>query len=242
MSGHSKWATTKRAKSVTDAVRSRIFTKLAKLITVAARQGGGDPESNVQLRFAVDRAREASMPRDNIDRAIARGTGAGKEGALEEFSYDAAGPGGSAFIVEGVTDSKNRTTSELRNLLQQHGGKLGETGSQRWQFRHVGLFSVPVPAGTASDDVELAAIEAGADDTQAVEGEVEVITAPSSVAAVRDALTKSDLKPTQAEFRYVPTNALAADTLPDGGAEKVRALNEALLEHDDVQTVATNVV
>jgi len=241
MSGHSKWATTKRAKSVTDAVRSRIFTKLAKLITVAARQGG-DPESNVQLRFAVDRAREASMPRDNIDRAIARGTGAGKEGALEEFSYDAVGPGGSAFIVEGVTDSKNRTTSELRNVLQQHGGKLAETGSQRWQFRHVGSFSVPVPAGKTSDDVELAAIEAGADDTQATDGEVEVITAPTGVAAVREALAKAGFQPTQAGFRFIPTNALSADSLPDGASDNVRDLTEALLEHDDVQSVATNVV
>lgn len=242
MSGHSKWATTKRAKSVTDAVRSRVFTKLAKLITVAARQGGGDPNSNVQLRFAVDRAREASMPRDNIDRAIARGTGAGKEGALEEFSYDAVGAGGSAFIIEGVTDSKNRTASELRNMLQQHGGKLAETGTQRWQFRHVGSFSVPVPDGKTSDDVELAVIEAGADDTQAVDGEVEVITAPNGVAAVREALSKAGFQPTQAGFRFIPTNALAAYALPDGAGEKVRALTEALLDHDDVQSVATNVV
>ncbi|MFO0702433.1 MAG: YebC/PmpR family DNA-binding transcriptional regulator [Candidatus Andersenbacteria bacterium] len=239
MSGHSKWATTKRAKAVTDAARSRIFTKLTKLITVAARHGGGDPTSNVQLRFAVDKARAANVPRDNIERAIKRGTGELGGAVLEEFTYEAVGPSGTALVIEGVTDSKNRTHSELRNLLEQHGGKLAEPGSQRWQFSHVGLFTVPVPAGKTSDDVELAAADAGADDTQVGEEGVEVVTPPDAAARVRTAMSEAGFAASPPGFRFIPKNVVELEA---GAAATARGLVEALLDHDDVQAVAANFV
>lgn len=238
MSGHSKWATTKRAKAVTDAARSRVFTKLAKLITVAARVGGGDPATNVTLRLAMDKAREANMPRDNIERAVARGSGESGAAALEEFTYDAVGPSGSAFIIEGVTDSKNRTLSELRNLVEHHGGKLAAAGSQRWQFDRVGSFTVTVAADGTREQVELAAIDAGATDVDDIEGGVVVVTAPDKLSVVQQALASAGFAAADPGLRFVPKNVLELD---DARAAKVGALAEALLEHDDVQNVYSNV-
>lgn len=238
MSGHSKWATTKRAKAVTDAARSRVFTKLNKLITIAARTGGADPTSNASLRFAIDKARAANVPHDNIERAIKRGTGELEGVALEEFTYEAVGPAGTAIIIEGVTDSKNRTHPELRNILEQHGGKLAEPGSQRWQFQRVGLCVVTPAAGASTDEVELAAIDAGADDTHVSDEGVEILTAPDVVGKVRDALLAAKHTVGPPSFQYIPKTPIELDAAT---AAKVQALADALLDHDDVQSVAVNV-
>src|SRR3954453_23033788 len=187
MAGHSKWAGIKHKKAIVDARRGKLFTKLARAITVAAKEGGGDPDGNPALGLAVQKAKDASMPKDNIERAIAKGTGAGADvDALENVLYEGYGPGGVALLIEAVTDNRNRTGSEIRHALTKHGGSLGEPGSVAYLFAKRGV--IVVDATRYSEDDLMPAIEAGADDCEVDDDVFEVLTEPSSFVAVRKAL------------------------------------------------------
>src|SRR6476659_7680655 len=190
MSGHSKWATIKRKKGATDAKRGQLFTKITREITVAAKEGGGDPDSNFRLRLAIQKARAENMPADNVQRAIQRGTGAGDGSSnFDEIIYEGYGPHGVAFLVQTLTDNRNRTVSEVRNAFAKGGGSLGETGSVGWMFDQRGFILAEPKKGQSPDDLELAAIDAGAEDVQVDdEGQVEVVTAFNDLKHVQDTL------------------------------------------------------
>ncbi len=237
MSGHSKWSTIKRQKGATDAKRGAIFTKLSREIILAARQGGGDPGMNLRLRLAVQRAKAANMPNDNIERAIAKATGQGNDGEqLEEMTYEGYGPGGTAILVAVLTDNKNRTVSEVRHQFSRAGGNLGENGSVAWQFDAKGLITVPVN-GSDPDDIALQAIDAGAEDVD-ISGEmIEVQTEPSDLEAVRKALESSGLEIENADFAMVPKVTVDLD---EKTAHQALKLLDALEDLEDVQRVYSN--
>ncbi len=238
MSGHSKWAQIKRQKGVNDARRGAMFTKVGREISVAAREGGGDPDANFRLRLAVLKAREVNMPQDNIQRAINRGTGADKEGGqLEELFYEGYGPGGSAIMVQVLTDNRNRAAADVRNIFTRGGGNMGEGGSVAWMFDQKGLVTVEL-AGANSEEVEMAAIDAGADDIQEADGILEVYTEKVDLDAVRKALDAQKLKIGLAELVMVPKTVMDLD---ERGATAVAKLIDRLEELDDVQRVFTNV-
>ena len=239
MSGHSKWATIKRKKGAADARRGQLFTKLTREITVSAREGGGDPESNFRLRLAVQKARAENMPLENIQRAIQRGTGGGEGGAhYEEIMYEAYGPNGVAMLVQAVTDNRNRTVAEIRSIITKAGGSLGEAGSVAWMFDPRGLILVEPRQGEDPDEISLAAIDAGAEDVQVDdEGMVEIVTAFNDLKHVQDALTAQNLNVTNAERTMVPKTTM---TLDEKGMEQILRLIDRLEELDDVQTVYTN--
>jgi YebC/PmpR family DNA-binding regulatory protein len=235
MAGHSKWASIKHKKKAVDAKRGALFTKLTRAITVAARDGG-DPEANPTLALAVQKARDASMPKDNIERAIAKGTGADSDAdAFESVLYEGYGPGGVAILVEALTDNRNRTGSEVRHIFTKHGGNLGEPGSVAWTFEKKG--EIVVDGSRYAEDDLLAAIDAGAEDV-ALDGDVwEIVTGPTDVAAVRDALAAEGVEIESAELVQRPTTRTPVDE------DRVRTLMnliEALEEHDDVQAVHAN--
>jgi YebC/PmpR family DNA-binding regulatory protein len=237
MSGHSKWAQIKRQKGANDAKRGQIFTKLAREITVAARQGGGDPESNFRLRLAVQRARGMNMPQENIQRAIARATGAGDGAAnLEEVTYEGYGPGGVAILAEALTDNRNRTVAEVRNVFARNGGSLGENGSVAWLFEPRGVVTVDLD-GHDPDEVTLQAIDAGATDVNQDGSILEVYTEPEDIEAVRRALEGAGLKVEGAERTFVPKTTVALD---DQKSTQVVRLLERLEDLDDVQDVHAN--
>ena len=238
MAGHSKWANIQHRKGRQDAKRGKIFTRLIKEITVAARLGGGDPGSNPRLRLAVDTARENNMPGDNIKRAIQRGTGELEGAAYEEIRYEGYGPGGAAIMVDCMTDNRTRTVADVRHAFTKNGGNLGSDGSVAYMFRHCGQF-VFAP-GTSEDKLMEAALDAGADDVLTNDdGSVEVLCAPGEFAAVKAGLDKAGLKPELAEITMKATNdtALAGDE-----AARMRRLLEALEGLDDVQNVYTTAV
>jgi len=240
MSGHSKWSTIKHKKAAKDAKRGKIFTKLIREITVAARMGNsGDPAFNPRLRTAILAAKAASMPNDNVDRAIKKGLG-GLEGAVfEDVSYEGYGPGGVAIMVTVLTDNRNRTVADVRSTFQRHGGSLGESGCVSWMFARKGVIVVEAGAPAAVDEDRLmeVALEAGADDVQEHGDSFEVTTSPESFEKVREALEKLGAKVASAEVALVPQN-----TVPVRGAEAQQCLRllEALEDHDDVQSVAAN--
>src|SRR5215470_19394765 len=189
MSGHSKWSTIKRQKGATDAKRSAVFTKVAREISVAARQGGGDPDANYRLRLAMDKARSVNMPQDNIKRAIERATGAGEGEQFEEIVYEGYGPGGVAILVEAATDNRNRTASEVRSMFTKAGGQLAGSGAVAWQFEPRGLIAVLRDTKVDPDEVALAAIDAGAEDVDTDGTEtIDIYTAPAELESVRKAL------------------------------------------------------
>ena len=237
MSGHSKWSQIKRQKGVTDARRGQLFTKLAREITVAARQGGGDPSANYSLRLAVQRARDDNMPLDNIERALKRGTGEGAgHDAFIQLSYEGYAPGGAAVYVQVLTDNKNRALSEVRRLFTHNGGSLGESGCVAWLFDLKGVISVQVSAEKA-DELALSAIDAGAEDVK-VEGDtLEVYTAPELLEMVRHALEADGATIASSEVQMV-----AKTTAPQEPrtAQQTLRLLELLEELDDVQKVYTN--
>jgi len=236
MSGHSKWSSIKHRKAATDARRGQQFTKLARAITVAAREGGGDPDGNPALANAVQKARDASMPKDNIERAIARGTGeAADASAIESVVYEAYGPGGAALMIETLTDNRNRTGSDVRHLLTKHGGTLGEPGSVAYLFEKRGV--IVVDAGRYSDDDLIPAIDAGALDIGVDEDVYEVITAPSDLPVVRSALEQARVEVESAELVQRPTTRVR---LERAQAASVLALIDALEDADDVQAVHSN--
>lgn len=236
MSGHSKWSQIKRQKGVADVRRGAVFTKLGREIVVAAKQGGGDPTANFRLRLAVQRAREANMPADTIDRAIKRAAGGGEGAELEEIAYEGYGPGGIAIMVEAMTDNRNRTAASIRSTFDRGGGNLGETGSVAWQFVGRGVIRVDA-RGKDSDDIELAAIDAGAEDVQSEDSEVIVYTDRGSVEAVRRGLTDAGYEVTASDLHLVPENTVELDE-----AKSIQALKllDKLEADDDVQNVYTN--
>ena len=236
MSGHSKWSQIKRQKGAADAKRGQLFTKLGREITVAARAGGADPEGNPRLRLAVQRARESNMPMDVIKRAIDRGAGGGDAAALEEVVYEGYGPGGTAILVEAMTDNRNRTVAEIRNAFTRGGGSLGESGCVAWNFENRGVIAVE-PNGADPEEVALQAIDAGAEDFQVADGTVEVYTDPTSVDVVRQALEGQGMKVASAETAMVPKTTLELDAKD---AVTVLKLMERLEDLDDVQRVYSN--
>jgi YebC/PmpR family DNA-binding regulatory protein len=236
MSGHSKWHSIKHKKAVVDARRGQHFTKLARAITVAAREGGGDPDANAALALAIQKARDASMPKDNIERAIAKGTGAGVDAdQIDTVVYEGYGPGGVALLIEALTDNRNRTGAEVRHLLTKHGGNLGEPGSVSYLFEKKGM--VVVDANRYDEDDLIPAIDAGAEDIVLDEDVYEVITAPGDLPAVRDALRQGDVEIEQADVSQRPTVRVP---VTDADAPKLMKLIDALEESDDVNAVHAN--
>jgi len=235
MSGHSKWATIKHKKGALDAKRGKIFTRLIKEITMAAKSGG-DPEKNPRLRTAVQAAKAENMPADNIKRAIQRGTGELPGVAYEEITFEGYGPGGVAVLVEVSTDNRNRTVSEIRHVFEKNGGNMGAAGSVAWMFHKKGSIVIPKAAGTEDKLMEIV-LEAGGEDLRD-DGETwEVITDPNAFEAVKEALGKAGIKPEHAEVGMLPQNYVK---LEGQNANTMVRLLEALEEHDDVQHVWSN--
>ena len=239
MSGHSKWATIKHKKGALDAKRGKIFTRLIKEITIAAKTGGGgDPDGNPRLRGAIAAAKAENMPADNIKRAIQRGTGELEGLSYEEITYEGYGPGGVAILLEAATDNKNRSAAEIRAIFTKNHGHLAGSGSVAWMFHRKGLVTITAP-GISEDDVILAALDAGAEDVRSHEDVIEVITPPdNTLDAIAKALELAKIPVASAKLSYIPGN-LAPVTDPHV-AEQVLALLEALDDHDDVQTVHAN--
>ncbi len=236
MSGHSKWATIKRRKGAADAKRSQIFTKLAKEITVAAREGDPDPHTNARLRLAVQKARDNNMPLDNIERAIKRATGSADSAALTEITLEGYGPGGSAILLQALTDNRNRTLSDVRNVFGRGGANLGESGCVSWLFESTGVITVEAK-GVDSEELALQAIDAGADDVKVEESSVEIHTQPRDLEAVRKALEEQGVTISSAELLQVPKSMVSLD---DKSALQSLKLLEKLEELDDIQHVFTN--
>ena len=237
MSGHSKWSSIKHKKAAKDAKRGKIFTKMIKEITVAARMGGGDVNANPRLRTAVNTAKAASMPNDNIDRAIKKGTGDLEGVNYEEVSYEGYGPAGVAIMVSVLTDNRNRTVAEVRNLFAKHGGNLGETGCVAWMFSKKGVITVDRSAAVEERLFEVA-LDAGADDIADAGEVLEVTVSPDKLEDVKAALEKDGVAVASAEVTMVPQSTV---TLRGRDAEQTLKLLEILEDHDDVQTVAANV-
>jgi YebC/PmpR family DNA-binding regulatory protein len=236
MSGHSKWSSIKHKKGAADAKRGKLFTKLTRAIQVAAREGGGDAEGNPSLALAIQRARDASMPKDNIERAVAKGSGADQDAeAFESVTYEGYGPGGVAILVETLTDNRNRTGSEVRHMFSRHNGSLGEPGSVAWIFEKKG--QLVADAGRYSEDDLMVAIDAGAEDVS-LDGDVfEVITAPEDFTAIRDQLTEAGVELDFAELVQRPTTRTPIE---ESDAAVLMRLMDGLEDHDDVQTVNAN--
>ncbi len=237
MSGHSKWSTIKRKKAAEDAKRGQLFTRLAREIAVAAREGGGDPETNFTLRLMVDRAKQANMPKENIERAIRRGTGEDKDGAdLEQVIYEAYGPNGVALMIEVITDNRNRTVATLRHELTRAGGNLADAGSVAWQFRRAAYFVFPAE-GTDEDEVFELALESGAEDVEFGEEEVEIIASADDFKAVSDRLEAAGIRTEEARLSMLPKSTIQ---LPIDELLGVMRLIDRLEETDDVQRVYSN--
>ncbi len=236
MAGHSKWAGIKHKKAIVDSRRGKLFTKLARAITVAAKEGGGDVVGNAALALAVQKARDASMPKDNIERAIAKGTGEGADAdALEAVMYEGYGPGGVAILVEALTDNRNRTGSEIRHAFNKHGGNLGEPGSVAYLFDKKGV--VVVDGERYTEDDLMPAVDAGAEDIERDEDMFEVITEPADLAAVRAALVEAGITVAEAQVMQRPKTLVPLD---EDGATKLMKLIDTLEELDDTDTVHAN--
>lgn len=236
MSGHSKWSSIKHKKAARDAKRGKLFTKLIKEITVAAKLGGGDISANPRLRTAVLAAKAASMPGDNIERAIKKGTGELGGVAYEEVHYEGYGPGGIAIMVQALTDNKNRTVQEIRHLFARHGGNLGETGCVAWMFDNKGLITVE-KAKVDEDRLITVALEAGAEDVREDDGLFEIVTEPEAFDKVREGLERAKISTVTAQVTMIPKSTVF---LEGQNAEQILKLTEELEELDDVQSVAAN--
>jgi len=237
MSGHSKWASIKRKKAVTDARRGQLWTRLLKEITVAARLGGGDPEGNARLRVAVQEAKGANVPSDNIDRAIKRGTGTLEGVSYEEVSYEGYGPGGAAILVEAVTDNRNRTVAEIRHAFSRNGGSLGDSGCVSWMFDKRGYVAFEKSSMTEEQFMELA-LELNVDDLSSDQEGYEIFTSPESYLDTREAVAASGFEPAAGEISMIPQSHV---DLSKEHLQKVIKLIESLEELDDVQNVWSNV-
>lgn len=238
MAGHSKWAQIKHKKAHADAKKGRLFTKIVKEISVAARLGGGDPEGNPRLRLAIEKAKEVNMPSDNIKRAIMKGTGEPPGVSYEEYSYEGYGPGGVAVLIEVLTDNKNRTVSELRYLMSKHGGSLGEAGCVAWMFEKKGY--ILVGKGKVDEDTLMSvALDAGAEDMKndPKEDNYEIITRPEDLNSIKTAIESAGIPVSLAEITMLPKSYI---TLDEKNSEQMMKLIEVLEDHDDVQNVYAN--
>jgi YebC/PmpR family DNA-binding regulatory protein len=237
MAGHSPWANIKHRKAAVDAKRGKLWTKLSKAIIVAAKMGGADPESNLRLRYAINDAKAVSMPKDNIERAIKRGTGEIAGGEVEEVLYEGYGPAGAAILCEIMTDNRNRTAPEIRKVFETHGGKLGGTNCVAWMFERKGLFLI---SSSKVDEEKLMEIvlDAGADDLKREGDAFQVTCPPEAFNAVSDALTKAGIEPDSKQLTRIPTNTVEISDVET--AKSVLALMDALDDHDDVQNVSAN--
>lgn len=236
MSGHSKWATIRHKKGAQDAKRGKLFSKLIKEITVAAKMGGGDEESNPRLRTAILKAKGANMPKDNIERAIKKGTGELGDSEYFELSYEGYGPNGVAILVEALTDNKNRTAADVRSIFNKNGGNLGENGCVSYLFTRKGIIGYDA-ATYSEDDVLEVALEAGADDVETSDDTIEVTTSPEEFENVLNAMSEAGYENSMAEVSLVPEATISLD---EDGTRKALRLIELLDDHDDVQSVATN--
>ena len=236
MSGHSKWSTIKRKKAAQDAKRGKIFTKLIKEITIATRQGGADPSANPRLRLAIDNAKSANMPMDNIKRAIKKASGEGGSDNFMEITYEGYGPGGIAILIESVTDNKNRTVAEVRHLLNKHGGSLGESGSVAWMFDRKGVITISKQDKTEDEVLEIV-LDAGAEDLHTEDEFFEVTTAVEDFETVRKAVQEANLEIENASLQWIAKNSVSVS---GETAEKAMKLIDALEDNDDVQNVYTN--
>jgi YebC/PmpR family DNA-binding regulatory protein len=237
MSGHSKWSTIKRKKGAADAKRGQIFTRLTRELVLAAREGGGDPDSNFSLRIAIEKARSNNMPKDNIERAIKRGTGDSKEGNdYEEISYEGYAPHGIALMIACVTDNRNRTVAEIRHVLNRYGGSMGEGGSVAWQFTRNAYFSIPAD-GNDPDQIFELAVEAGADDVKFDDETIEIVGPVETFKQISDQLRLNKVQPEEAGLKMIPTNEIDLDV--DETLQVMRVI-EALEDLDDVQEVFSN--
>jgi YebC/PmpR family DNA-binding regulatory protein len=237
MSGHSKWSTIKRQKGANDAKRGALFTKVAREISVAARQGGGDPDANYRLRLAIEKARSVNMPADNIKRTIEKATGGGDAEQFEEIVYEGYGPGGVAVLVEAATDNRNRTAAEVRSIFTKAGGQLAGSGAVAWQFEPRGLIAV-APDGQDADEVALAAIDAGAEDVDTDDPEaIEIFTSPSDLERIRAALEAAGVSIDSAESTMIAKQTVELDSTK---ARQALRLVEQLEDLDDVQRVTAN--
>jgi YebC/PmpR family DNA-binding regulatory protein len=238
MSGHSKWSSIKHKKGAADAKRGKLFSKLSRAIIVAAREGGPDPAGNLALQNAIEKARSYSMPKDNIERAIARGAGAETDGAnFEQVLYEGYGPAGVAVLVEALTDNRNRTAAEVRHAFDKHDGNLGTTGSVGWLFERRAVVLVPAD-GVDEDELMLAAADGGADDVRGDGSSFEVISAPENLAAVREAVAAAGFTVEQAQVTMVPKTTVPIDE--ESAARKIVRLMDTLEDNDDVQDVFAN--
>jgi YebC/PmpR family DNA-binding regulatory protein len=233
MSGHSHWATIKHKKGAIDAKRGKMFSKLSRAIIIAARHGGGDPEMNLKLRYAIDKARQVSMPKDNIERAIKRGTGEVEGLTFEEITYEGYGPGGVPILVEVLTDNRNRTAGEIRKIFERSGGKMGSAGCVAYLFKRKGVFSVEAK-GVDEDTLMGVVLDAGAEDLKRIAITFEITSDPAAFNAVQEALQKNNITPLHAEISQVADAPMDVDVET---GKKVMRLMEALDDHDDVQNV-----
>ena len=238
MSGHSKWATTKHQKAAKDKTRGKLFAKLIRQIEVAAREGGGDASANATLRTMVDKARDASVPLDTIERAIKRGTGELEGVSYESVTYEGYAPNGVAVIAECLTDNRNRTTAEVKNIFTKSGGSLAEPGAVAWQFHRKGVFIIDKTSGVDEDDLMMAALEAGAEDVADQGDTWQVTTAPTDFTTVKSTLEGAGVAVASADLTMLPTTAIPLETEAD--ARKVLRVIDALEENDDVQNVYAN--
>ncbi|MBI2607327.1 MAG: YebC/PmpR family DNA-binding transcriptional regulator [Candidatus Doudnabacteria bacterium] len=237
MSGHSKWSTIKRQKGVADQKRGQLFTKLARAISVAVKTGGGtDPTFNFKLRMAIDKAKDSAMPNDNIERAIKRGSGEGKDSIIEAVTYEGYGPAGAALLVETITDNKNRTTANIRSIFNKHEGKLGEQGSVGWMFEAKGEILVEKQPGI--EDLSMELIDQGVEDVKITDEGLEIYTLPLDLEKIKKFITDKGLKILSAEPIMRPAQNIEA---VEGDAKKIQGLIEALEDDDDVIKVHTNV-
>ena len=237
MAGHSKWANIKHRKAAQDAKRGQMFTKLARQITVAVKEGGPDPEMNFRLRLAIDKARSVNMPNDNIERAIARGVGGQDGDNYEEIVYEGYGPNGVAIMMDVLTDKRNRTAGDVRHVLSKYGGNLGESGCVAWMFNKKGLIVIEKNESIDEDELMMAALEAGAEDIEAETDVFKIETDPSSFSEVKEALAEAGYEFLVAEVSMVPQNSVP---ISEEESDKIEKLIEALEELDDVQQVYTN--
>ncbi len=234
MSGHSKWSTIKRKKGALDAKRGAVFTKIANMIVIAAREGGGVVENNPSLEVAISKAKDVNMPKDNVERAIKKGTGELEGVEITSLQIEAYGPNGSAFIISAITDNKNRTISEIKNILTRHNGKMAESGSVAYQFSKKGVIRISQLANP--DEIELAAIDAGAEDIKNENDQIIIYTSPKEIDLVKEKL--KDAKIDSAEIEFVPENTLS---ISPEDKNKIAKLAEALSKYDDVTEVYSNI-
>ena len=237
MAGHSPWANIKHRKAAVDAKRGKLWTKLSKAIIVAAKMGGGDPDSNIRLRFAINDAKAVSMPKDNIERAIKRGTGEIEGGNVEEVLYEGYGPGGAAILCEIMTDNRNRTAPEVRKIFETHGGKLGGTNCVAWMFERKGLFLITASKVDEEKLMEIV-LDAGADDLKRESDVFQVTCPPDAFNGVSEALAKAGIEPDSKQFMRIPANTVEISDVEM--AKTVLSLMDALDDHDDVQSVSAN--